>query len=124
MEEKLTAEQIKNWRNTLTLMLGPYASIMPEEDIQRLRDKMQRDLENQIVLNPVGASENEVRLTLNNNGLLVYDREMHRWYIKNFGSQQYRIVDPRLATKFLNEKFVQCVWRGEACNIWRKAPEQ
>jgi len=41
MTEKLTDEQIENWRKVLCLQLGPYALLMPKEDIQRLRDKMQ-----------------------------------------------------------------------------------
>ena len=38
---RLTPEQIKNWRNILCGMIGPYALIMPDGDIQRLRDQMQ-----------------------------------------------------------------------------------
>ena len=39
--EKLTPEQIKNWRNVLLGMLGPYALLMPDEDVQKMRDNMQ-----------------------------------------------------------------------------------
>lgn len=39
--EKLTPEQAENWRMAMTSMFGPYALIMPEAQIQRLRDKMQ-----------------------------------------------------------------------------------
>ncbi len=38
---RLTPEQIKNWRNILCGMIGPYALIMPDADVQRLRDQMQ-----------------------------------------------------------------------------------
>jgi hypothetical protein len=38
---KLTPEQIKNWRNVLLGMLGPYALLMPDEDVQKMRDNMQ-----------------------------------------------------------------------------------
>ena len=45
MDDKpLTDEQIENWRRVLCGMLGPYALIMPKEQVQRLRDKMQGDL--------------------------------------------------------------------------------
>lgn len=37
----LTPEQIKNWRTALIGVLGPYALIMPDADIQRYRDRMQ-----------------------------------------------------------------------------------
>ena len=37
----MTAEQIKNWRNVLLGMVGPYALIMPEEEILKIRDVMQ-----------------------------------------------------------------------------------
>ena len=40
-EDKLTPEQIENWRKTLCGMLGPYALIMPDEEVQMMRDKMQ-----------------------------------------------------------------------------------
>lgn len=42
----LSDEQIENWRKVLCMQLGPYAFIMPREDIQRLRDKMQRMADN------------------------------------------------------------------------------
>jgi hypothetical protein len=38
---KLTAEQRRNWRNVLVGMLGPYALMMSDEDIDKFRDKMQ-----------------------------------------------------------------------------------
>ena len=40
-QNKLSSEQIKNWRKVLVLTLGPYALIMPDEEVQRFRDKMQ-----------------------------------------------------------------------------------
>lgn len=40
-EELLTPEQIQNWRRVMVGMLGPYALIMSDEDVQRMRDKMQ-----------------------------------------------------------------------------------
>jgi len=43
--EKLTPEQIKNWRTAMVGMLGPYALICSDEDVQRLRDDMQRQLD-------------------------------------------------------------------------------
>ena len=39
--EQLTEEQIKNWRKVLAGLFGPYAFIMPKEEIQAHRDKMQ-----------------------------------------------------------------------------------
>ena len=38
---KLTPEQIKNWRKVLCGMIGPYALIMSEEQVTKLRDKFQ-----------------------------------------------------------------------------------
>jgi hypothetical protein len=40
--EKLTPKQIENWRRVLVGIIGPYALIMPEADIQAYRDKMQK----------------------------------------------------------------------------------
>lgn len=37
----MTPEQIENWRRALCGMLGPYALIMPIEDIYKMRDKIQ-----------------------------------------------------------------------------------
>lgn len=42
---KLTPEQIANWRRVLALTLGPYAFMMPEEEIQRLRDVTQKQMD-------------------------------------------------------------------------------
>ena len=41
----LTPEQIKNWRTVLCGMLGPYAIIMQDSQIQAITDNMQRKLD-------------------------------------------------------------------------------
>ena len=43
-DEKLTPEQIENWRKVLCGMFGPYALIMTAEQIQLYRDKLQGGL--------------------------------------------------------------------------------
>lgn len=43
MSDKLTPEQIKNWRSVLYGMFGPYALIMPENQINQFRDKYQKE---------------------------------------------------------------------------------
>jgi len=43
MAEPLTEEQIENWRKILCLTLGGYALIMPVEEIEATRAKMQKD---------------------------------------------------------------------------------
>lgn len=44
-DSKLTPEQINNWRTTLLTIIGPVALILPDEDIQRYRDRMQEILD-------------------------------------------------------------------------------
>ena len=44
MNEKLSPEQIKNWRNALIPTLGPYALIMPDVDVHKMRDVYQKKL--------------------------------------------------------------------------------
>jgi hypothetical protein len=44
-KEKLSAKQIKNWRKILCRMFGPYALMIPEEEVQSIRDKMQNKAE-------------------------------------------------------------------------------
>lgn len=39
--EKLTPEQIKNWRGVLSMTIGPYAHLMPDADVQKYRDRLQ-----------------------------------------------------------------------------------
>ena len=41
--EPLTEEQIQNWRRVLTMTLGPYALIMPVEEVQKMRNMMQEE---------------------------------------------------------------------------------
>ena len=41
-EDKLSPEQIENWRRVLTMQIGPYALIMSAEEIQRHKNSMQR----------------------------------------------------------------------------------
>ena len=43
-DDKLTPEQIENWRRVLCGMIGPYALMMPSEQIQMYRDKLQGGL--------------------------------------------------------------------------------
>ena len=42
---KLTSEQIENWRLAMLPVIGPYALVMSEEDIQSMRDKLQKRLD-------------------------------------------------------------------------------
>ena len=41
--EKLTPEQIENWRRTLAMQFGTYAHIMPEDVIEKIRASMQEE---------------------------------------------------------------------------------
>lgn len=45
MSDEMTELQIENWRQMLSLSLGPYAFIMPKEEIQQIRNKMQERVE-------------------------------------------------------------------------------
>ena len=38
---KLTPKQIKNWRRILISLIGPYALLLPEFQIQEYRNKLQ-----------------------------------------------------------------------------------
>lgn len=40
----MTPEQIKNFRQVLVGVLGPYALMMPDADVVALRDKMNKDV--------------------------------------------------------------------------------
>jgi hypothetical protein len=41
----MTPEQIKNFREALCFTLGPYALIMPDEQVIKIRDSMQERLD-------------------------------------------------------------------------------
>lgn len=41
MNDTLTKEQVDNWRKVLCGMIGPYAMIMSENEIQLMRDNFQ-----------------------------------------------------------------------------------
>ena len=45
MVEKLTPEQIENWRAVLCGIIGPYAVMMTNEQIQAFRDEMQANID-------------------------------------------------------------------------------
>ena len=47
-KNKLSDEQIENWRKVLSMTLGAYAFIMPKEDVQKMRDKMQGHVDNNL----------------------------------------------------------------------------
>jgi hypothetical protein len=40
----VTEVQIKNWRTVLVGIVGPYALIMPESEIEKFRDKLQNNI--------------------------------------------------------------------------------
>jgi hypothetical protein len=40
-EDKLTERQLENWRTVLYLMIGPYANIMSDDEIELFRKKVQ-----------------------------------------------------------------------------------
>ena len=44
-EDKLTDEQVEYWRRILAMTLGPYAYMMPKEEVQKMRDKMQEHVD-------------------------------------------------------------------------------
>lgn len=57
LQNTLSPEQIQNWRKALVLILGPYALIMPDELVQKFRDKMQKELDDKYI--------NDVRIEIN-----------------------------------------------------------
>ena len=44
LDTRMTPEQIKNFRGPLSLSIGPYAFLAPDEEIQAIRDAMQRKI--------------------------------------------------------------------------------
>jgi hypothetical protein len=44
MNEKMTPEQIKNFRNILSAMIGAYALMMTDEQVIAMRDKFQEKI--------------------------------------------------------------------------------
>jgi cytoplasmic iron level regulating protein YaaA (DUF328/UPF0246 family) len=42
--EKLTPEQVENWRNFLVTLVGLYALLLTAEQIQAYRDSMQKNI--------------------------------------------------------------------------------
>jgi hypothetical protein len=40
-DNKLTPDQIANWRKMLLGLVGPYAMLMSDEEIHRVRDDLQ-----------------------------------------------------------------------------------
>jgi len=43
-KDKLSAKQIKNWRDILCGIIGPYALIASDTEIQQLHDKFQEQI--------------------------------------------------------------------------------
>jgi hypothetical protein len=41
IDGKLTDQQVENWRRILFGTIGPYALIMPRDEIQKCRDRLQ-----------------------------------------------------------------------------------
>jgi hypothetical protein len=62
-DEKLTPEQIENWRKVLTGMFGPYATLMSDEQVQNYKDKMQAAVNEEYVI--IEVVETDTMLFLN-----------------------------------------------------------
>lgn len=43
-DKQLTPEQVENWRRVLLSYLGPYALIMPEKDVNKMKDRFQENI--------------------------------------------------------------------------------
>lgn len=43
--DRLTDEQVENWRRMLVAMIGPYALYMSREQIQQMRDRQQANVD-------------------------------------------------------------------------------
>jgi hypothetical protein len=52
----LTPEQIENWRKALSTQLGPYAFVMPVEEVQAMHDIVQKRLDALIPSDPILSS--------------------------------------------------------------------
>lgn len=44
-DNQLTPEQVENWRNVLLSYLGPYALIMPEKDVNKMKNVFQEKID-------------------------------------------------------------------------------
>jgi len=44
--DQLTDEQIEHWRKAIALSIGPYAFIMPKEEIERISNTQQERINN------------------------------------------------------------------------------
>lgn len=61
--EKLTPEQIENWRKVLTGMFGSYALLMSAEQIQNYKDRMQASVDEEYAI--IEVIEKDTMLFLN-----------------------------------------------------------
>ena len=46
----LSPAQVKNWREALCMVIGPYALVAPEEQIDKIRKRFQTDINKEEVL--------------------------------------------------------------------------
>ena len=53
----MTKEQIKNFREVLCFMVGPYAFLMPDEQVVAMRDAMQTRINSEAVREPEPEQE-------------------------------------------------------------------
>jgi len=70
---KLTEEQLKNWRQILFGIVGMYAFIMPDGEVERMKDKMQ----NQVCCD-FGEWADNANLHLGENATLILDEEKEK----------------------------------------------
>ena len=40
----LTDEQVENWRRVMITVIGPYATLMPRKEIEKMAAMMQKDI--------------------------------------------------------------------------------
>ena len=126
MKESLTPQQIENWKCALTGMFGPFALIMPDEMVQRVRDMTQAVLDISEKREHGDAVSAAVLAMRDYRHVLVYDRQLRCWQILTPRAVYAFSLTPQDATRLLQEnRQITRIESNSLTNIyaWRATAE-
>lgn len=100
MSNILTPEQIENWRTVLLGIVGPYALIMPVDDIQRYRDRMQEIAIKLESNKPMSELEMEFTVLLERNKMKHHPKLIHDEFTYLTYQDAQKVIDRLKLTEF------------------------
>ena len=104
LPNQLTDEQVANWRRILCLSLGPYALIMPREEVQRWRDMMQDRVNDDEFGCPYGEETANMCTPSRRDNCAGY-ATCKKWEVERSAAKRAKLSEEERSKKWMREHF-------------------